>query len=483
MKRAILSLIAFITITTLNAQNQKEFSLEPFDKIESGGNLTILLEKSTAPGLQVVGLEKTLENFRYEIRNGKLYLGTSEQSSGGLPELIVVRYISLNEITTSGASEVTIKDSLVAERLKISQSGASTISGKVLATTLDVESSGASDLILTGKVTELSVSGSGASDIMLKEMEVINGLINVSGACDVVVFATNNLTVLSSGASDVQYLGEPAGRNFNATGSSHIWPYGGKDDRESSSDTNTGTGKKKRKFQNDWKSRVNNIGKKGSYSQDLVWVGIDLGVDGFVDQDFNFQPQGAYDFMEQNYGRNTNVRLNVFEWRFNLVKNVFNLVTGLGFEWYHYSFNRPVFFREANDFPGQTFSTPVVGALDSVHAINRSRLVVQTICVPLFLNFRTKKTDKHKRQFNFSMGVIGSIRIGSNSRITYTEDGEDVREKVYDDFNLNLLAATAMVRVKYWFISIYASYTFTPMFKNNDPGLRPFSIGATLLSF
>jgi hypothetical protein len=223
----------------------------------------------------------------------------------------------------------------------------------------------------------------------------------------------------------------------------------------------------------------------GRMHQDLVWMGIDLGMDGLMDlsNGVNFQPQGDYQFMEMNYWRNTHVRVNFFEWRFNLVKNVFNIVTGMGWDFQHYAFAQKIKFDEAGDYPGQTFTTPVIGVADTVHSINRSRLAVQYFNIPLFFNLRTKKTAKNKNQFNFTFGVVGGIKTGSSSRIQYTELGYDAEEEKRDDFNLETFTATAMVRIKYSFFSIYASYQFTPMFRGQNPNLYPFSIGVTLLSW
>src|SRR5690606_22589130 len=44
------------------------------------------------------------------------------------------------------------------------------------------------------------------------------------------------------------------------------------------------------------------------YWNNFVWMGVDLGVNGFVDKGGRFQPTSPYDFMELNYGKSANVR-------------------------------------------------------------------------------------------------------------------------------------------------------------------------------
>lgn len=477
MKKILYSILFAALPALAVAQTRKEIPVGDFHAIESSGIMTIQLDKSDEPGVTVLSSDGKTDAIGAEVINGKLVL--TQQGPGDV--VVIVSYTALDMISTTGTNVVTINDSLVADKLTIEQGGASTISGKVVTSQLRIDASGSSDVNLSGRTNSLDLTASGASSVYLPELYANDLSVHASSAADVFVRGTQKLTVDAEGAADVQYIGEPIEKNVETTGAATVRKISDTPVEPRIDDIDAG--KQKKKFQNDWKDRIEGLGDKKRYSQDLVWMGVDLGVNGYVDKDFNFQPQGPYDFMELNYGRNANVRLNFFEWRFNLAKNIFNLVTGMGFEWYHYSFDRNIRLHEAIDFPGQTFPTPIIGVQDTNHSISRSRLVVQSFCIPILFNLRSRKTDRHKQQFNFSFGVVGSVRIGSNNRVTYSEEGSNVREKTYDDFNLSMFAATAMVRIKYSFFSMYVSYTFTPMFQNDDPGLRPISLGVTLLSF
>lgn len=493
MKRFLVFLFTaglFIGPGTLFGQQVKELPLRKFTQLQVSGAMEIQIIQGNTNVLVAEGDEEEIAGIMANVdENGVLSIRDKSNGKGGKGTVLKLYCESVEVIRTAGAMHITIQDSLRVPKLMLDFTGATEMDGWVKTDQLLLNTSGASEVRLCGTTHLLKASLSGASELYAGCLEADLVQIRTGGASEAEITVKDSLWVDAMDASDITYNGEPPFTSIKTSGASEVngsgSPYGHiapppPPDDIAPVDTPNYDRRHRRRMQNDWKDRFD---RPFRFRQDLVWMGIDLGVNGYVDKDFNFQPQGDYDFMELNYLRSSNVRLNFFEWRFNIAKNVLNIVTGMGFEWYHYAFNRPIRFAEAVDYPGQVFPTPVIGVADTVHAISRSRLVVQNFCIPLFINLRSKKTDKHRQQFNFSFGVVGAVRIGSNSRVTYTEQGEDVRDKNYDDFNLNLFSATAMVRIKYSFFSMYVSYMFTPMFKNDNPGLRPISIGVTLLSF
>lgn len=482
-------MIAFV-LTTIEIVAQT-MPISSVTEIESNSKVKVNIYYSTRNEVEIKS-----SNAKVNIEGNKLVVFPFSSANGIESDEINVYSTNINSIIGQAVSQFEIKDSLFTDFCRIELSGASELKGKVIAKKIIVDQTGATDIKLAGKTNELQATISGSSDFKAKDLETKIATINVSGASDATITVTEDIKATASGASDIRFAGNPKNVLVDVSGSSEIKPL---DSNAASSNNNNYNYEYNYDYRIEDNTEAENpqnqkkffvpfkhmYGNNTRYRQDLVWVGLDLGINGYVDQTngFEFQPQGNYSFMEQNYWRNANFRINFFEWRMNIVKNVFNIVTGLGWDFQHYSFAQKIKFDEANDYPGMGFVNPVVGLPDTIHAINRSRLAVQYFTVPIFLNFRTHKNSKTKNQFNFSVGVVGGIRTGASSRITYTENGEDVREEKFDDFNLNTFTATGMVRIKYSFFSMYASYTFTPMFRSKNPNLYPFSIGVTLLSW
>lgn len=484
MKKYLLFLFVLGSLISTQAQNITEIPIQSTNKLVINSNLPVHIYKSDSLRIKVSSGKQGMKGINITPGPEGVTIDATRPDfdNNNIGSSIDIYTNNLENITASGGTYIFVEDNFAGSQMNISVNDNSDFTGKITCDHLNLTASGASDVVLIGGAGSMNAVASGSSDLKLFEFPVQKMNVTVSGASDAYVDVTDELTAVASGASDIYYKNEPVKLNANTSGASDIKKYNGEStDKERTDKKNKYNPQNSKRFV---ASRRDMFGG-GKMHQDLVWMGIDIGIDGLVDltNGFDLQPQGDYNFMEMNYGRNAHVRVNFFEWRFNLVKNVFNIVTGMGMDFQHFAFAQKVRFDEANDYPNQTFLTPVIGAQDSVHSINRSRLAVQYFNVPLFFNLRTKKTEKHKNQFNFTFGVVGGIKTGSSSRIQYTENGYDAEEEKKDDFNLSTFTATAMVRIKYSFFSIYASYQFTPMFRGQNPNLYPFTLGVTLLSW
>jgi hypothetical protein len=76
------------------------------------------------------------------------------------------------------------------------------------------------------------------------------------------------------------------------------------------------------------------------------------------------------------------------------------------------------------------------------------------------------------------------MRIGSHTKQVYKSDDVYYKPKTHDDFNLNPFRCSAMLRLGYGKLDLYASYALNGLFKKDEgPQLYPFTVGITLASF
>lgn len=214
----------------------------------------------------------------------------------------------------------------------------------------------------------------------------------------------------------------------------------------------------------------------------FVWMGFDFGINGWATPGGKAQIQGDYSFMELDYGRSWKFAWNLFEVKAPLnKKKTATFVTGAGFEWNNYSFKQKIALREANDYgPVGANDYVFVNAADPAVTYKRTRLQHSWFNIPVMFNFRTVRTTEHKQQFNFSIGAVGGVRMGASQREVFIDEGNRAREIRRDDFMLERFRATAMVRVKYSYFSVFGTYTFTPMFKTGAPLVYPWSVGLSI---
>ena len=153
-------------------------------------------------------------------------------------------YVSIKDIdalTASGASNVHLVNTIESPKIRIKLSGASDFKGnikagvlmyqltgasdykgEVSANSIDIDGSGASSIELIGNVDDLAIEVLGASSAKLYNLTAKGAILRASAASDIGVTVTEILRANSSGASDINYKGNPTVKESNTSGASNI---------------------------------------------------------------------------------------------------------------------------------------------------------------------------------------------------------------------------------------------------------------------
>ena len=125
------------------------------------------------------------------------------------------------DIEVSGASSLDLTD-ISAGDVKFEVSGASKVTGDIAADNTDFDISGASTAQLEGSSMDIIVDASGASRVKLAAFIVNNADVKLSGASSGTVNLDGRLDIDLSGASKLEYIGEPTMGTINITGASSL---------------------------------------------------------------------------------------------------------------------------------------------------------------------------------------------------------------------------------------------------------------------
>ncbi len=125
------------------------------------------------------------------------------------------------EIDVSGASSLRM-EAITAGDVRITASGASRVSGDLTAENTDFDISGASSLQLNGEAGGSVMDASGASRLKLADFSINNAEVTLSGASDATINAAGELDLQLSGASSLDYLGQPTIVDIDLSGGSTI---------------------------------------------------------------------------------------------------------------------------------------------------------------------------------------------------------------------------------------------------------------------
>lgn len=202
--------------------------------------------------------------------------------------------------------------------------------------------------------------------------------------------------------------------------------------------------------------------------------GLDFGVNGFVNPDMGLNLQKEAEFLDLNYGKSLSIGLNIKEWYIPIAKEKFGIMTGLGFEFNNYDLDRDVVIYSDKD---TTF-----GFIDSTRTVEKNKFKSTMINVPFMLETNIGKDADHS--FHLAAGAMISYRLGSKTKMIYEQNGKDFKVKNRNDFNMNPWRISAVARIGYGNFTLFASYSLTELFENNNgPEVYPFTVGISLLTF
>ncbi|MBT3208160.1 MAG: PorT family protein [Bacteroidetes bacterium] len=207
---------------------------------------------------------------------------------------------------------------------------------------------------------------------------------------------------------------------------------------------------------------------------DAHWAGFEFGLNNYLNS--NNELVSNDELHASSLSKSWGFNLNLLEFDFPVIKENFGFVTGLGFEWNNYRFENN-FVALGYDENGSTEWR------DEGIEYQKNKLNTTYLTAPLLMEFQAP-VGKKQEKLSISVGVIGGLKLHSNSHYEYEiGDGEyDLKEKT--DYNLSSFRYGVTARIGYDNVQLFANYNITPMFESDKgPELYPFTIGIHILDF
>lgn len=234
---------------------------------------------------------------------------------------------------------------------------------------------------------------------------------------------------------------------------------------------------------------------KGKYNGH--WAGVELGWNGYVTPEFDFNIPADQRYMELNWSRSLVVNLNPIELNLNIARNHFGLTSGIGFSLHNYYFSNSTFLTgDSVTLQGYTLKDNTGVEAD----MKVNKLFISWLTIPVIFEYQTRP-GMHMNSFHISAGVIGGVKLGSytkqhfysrnteynimdgNSSVGTLHVGEKpIRNR--DKFYLNPFKVDATVRIGWSFLNLWGTYSLTKMFeKDKGPELYPYAVGISLVGW
>jgi hypothetical protein len=175
---------------------------DEFTSLEVGGVFEVEVTAGKEYSVQVLADDNLLSYVKTEVDSGVLKISTKERISSHTPLRVIVSAPEIEHLDVSGASKLFLSG------VKNSELG--------------IHTSGASKIKLEGETSALNVEVSGASSIDAESLKSKTATVDASGASKVSVFVTESLNSHASGASKIQYSGNPASVDNKTSGASSV---------------------------------------------------------------------------------------------------------------------------------------------------------------------------------------------------------------------------------------------------------------------
>ncbi len=220
------SLVAFFLIySSPGNQKTQTYTNTGFTAVDVGSAFQVDIKRGENFSVKITAGERAFdrivvsqsgETLKIEVTPGMWMWGTFDAKAE-------ITLPALDNLTLSGATGGKMDGFTTDSQFIAKLSGASSLGltnsnfGDV-----NIELSGASSLTGQGTGGNLTTQVSGASNLDLTNFKVYNANLVVSGASHAVVYPTGTLNADASGASSVQYIGNPTLGTINTSGLSSV---------------------------------------------------------------------------------------------------------------------------------------------------------------------------------------------------------------------------------------------------------------------
>ena len=231
----IIIIVAAVVLTVLGAAvvyfwflpgnlKTEEMEFSGFTAVEVGWAFEVSIKQSSSYSVIITADEKIMDSVEVTQTENTLKIGLETGVyAEGLFRKAEITMPELDELILSGATRGTAEGFSTSNPFILALSGASSLQMTDMNVgDAEIAVSGASTLNAKGTASNLVSIVSGASNIDLSGFPVENANVNLSGASRATINLEGTLDADISGASNLQYIGDPTMGDINTSGGSTI---------------------------------------------------------------------------------------------------------------------------------------------------------------------------------------------------------------------------------------------------------------------
>lgn len=196
--------------------------IDDFTKIDVGGGYKITLKQDSSQTIAITIDDNLQEQVKTSVSGGVLKITSNRSLCTTGDAQLVIGVRDLKGIDASGAIELRSDGRLNVKDLDLDFSGSSKADLDLNAANVHTGGSGATELKLKGQASSHTIDLSGTGKIEALDFVVGDYSIETSGSSESHINVLNSLNVNTSGASSIEYKGNPKKVTNHESGSSQI---------------------------------------------------------------------------------------------------------------------------------------------------------------------------------------------------------------------------------------------------------------------
>jgi hypothetical protein len=189
-----------------------------FSKLDISGPFTVSIKQDSATSIKVTGDDNLMGDIKTNISGDMLEIKTDDGicPSGQINVVISTKNLSL--IKAAGTVKLASDGKITAKDIEFDLSGSSKINMILNADNVTTTGSGVTDITLTGQAVSHKIILSGTAQVDALNFVVGQYRVESSGATDLKINVLDDLSINSSGASNIEYRGNPKNVSNNKSG-------------------------------------------------------------------------------------------------------------------------------------------------------------------------------------------------------------------------------------------------------------------------
>jgi len=189
----------------------REFNVANFTGINIEGEFHVVYRQSATHNVRVHMHENLFEILQVNTNNDVLQVSTTRptRTNRGYTPRVYIYAPILETVNLSGAINAAEWDTVLGSRFDVTVAGAVSAEMSLEVETVEIHVAGAGDFTLSGSAESANITLTGAGNVEAEDLQTKNAQVIISGAGNVVIAASDTLSVTISGAGRVYYVGNP----------------------------------------------------------------------------------------------------------------------------------------------------------------------------------------------------------------------------------------------------------------------------------